>query len=184
MRTPLAARTLPTLGPVALVALVALVAACAACAATRDTREPGEKLGTFAVNGALLGTTCGKAAPTFRYEVRLSREGNTLNWVQGSTVPVQGTVDERGGVRMVAELDVVVTKADERAGVLGCTMHRTDTLSATLQGEPPTSFVGALVYKFSAKAGDCAAQLASAGGDFAALPCTMTYDVKAAALGQ
>ena len=170
--------------PVAPVALVALVALVTACAGPRDTREPGEKLGTFAVNGSLLGTTCGKAAPTFRYEVRLSREGNTLNWVQGSTVPLQGLIDEAGRVRVVAELDVVVAKADERAGALGCTMHRTDTLSATLQGEPPTSFVGALVYKFSAKSGDCAGQLASAGGEFSTLPCTMTYDVKAAVLPQ
>lgn len=162
--------------------LLGLLGLLASCTGTRDVREPGEKLGTFAVNGTLLATTCGEAAATFRYEVRLSREGSRLYWVQGSTTPIQATVDAQGRVQMVADLDVVVAKADARANVLGCTIHRTDTLAATLEGEPPRSFTGALVYKFSAASGDCADQLVSAGGRFATLPCTQTYDVNAAAL--
>lgn len=149
-----------------------------ACAGNRDLREPGEKLGTFVVLGKLVGTTCGKADPTFRYEVRLSREADRLYWVQGS-LPVSGTIDAASRVRMVASTESRVTPPDEVSGSPGCTLERVDTLAATLSGEPVKSFAGAIVYRFDVKSGDCANELASSGGDYAVLPCTMTYEVNA-----
>ncbi len=161
---------------------LALAGAVCACTGTRDVREPGEKLGTFAVDGKLLATTCGKADATFRFSVRLSREGSTLYWVQSSSAAAtSGAIDADGNVRMVAEVDAVVAKADAKTGAEGCTMRRTDSLTVALRGEPPTGFEGALVYRFEAKAGDCSTELATAGGDYATLPCTMTYEVSASA---
>jgi len=159
-----------------LVALTGLV--LGACAGNRDLREPGEKLGTFTVTGKLVGTSCGKADPTFRYDVRLSREGDRLYWVQG-TVPVSGTIDAASTVRLVASTEARVVAPDEATGSPGCTMARVDTLAATLSGAPVTGFSGVIVYRFDVKSGDCASELAAAGGDYTSLPCTMTYEVEA-----
>lgn len=163
-------------GKIALVALVALEVA--ACTGDRDLREPGEKLGTFAVEGKLVSTTCGKADTAFRYDVRLSREGDTLYWVQGSQ-PISGAIDKDAQVRFVARAVSKVVAADEVTGSPGCTMERVDTLSAKLVGEPLRSFAGAVVYRFDVVSGDCVTELASQGGDYATLPCTMTYEVAA-----
>ena len=162
-----------------LFARSALLAAClSACAGNRDIREPGEKLGTFVVGGNLVGSSCGKADRAFRYEVRLSREGDRLYWIQGS-LPISGTIDSASRVRMVTSTEARVAAPDEASGSPGCTMERTDTLAATLSGQPVKAFAGAIVYRFDVKSGDCAGQLAAAGGDYATLPCTMTYDVVA-----
>jgi hypothetical protein len=152
--------------------------ALVACSGTRDVREPGEKLGTFIVNGKLVATTCGKADPTFRYEVRLSREGDKLYWAQGST-PVVGSIDG-ALVRMEVETSALVSPKDERSGSPGCTMVRRDTLAAELEGEPVQRFSGAIVYAFDVAQGDCAGELAAVGGAYATLPCTMTYEIDAA----
>jgi hypothetical protein len=166
----------------ALVGIVATLGLVTACSGTRDAREPGEALGTFVVTGKLVATTCGKADPTFRYEVRLSREGSTLYWLQGAS-PVSGSVDANAKLYMVAGAEAVVERPDTKAGIVGCTLHRTDTLAATLRGEPISAFDGAIVYKFETRSGDCAAQLEGAGGDYAEFPCTMTYDVNATLKG-
>ena len=155
-----------------------VAASLAACSGTRDVREPGEKLGTFIVNGKLVATTCGKADPTFRYEVRLSREGDKLYWAQGSTLVV-GSIDG-ASVRMEATTSTQVTPKDERSGFPGCTMVRRDTLAAELEGDPVQRLTGAIVYAFDVGQGDCAGELAAVGGDYATLPCTMTYEVDGA----
>jgi len=154
----------------------------AACTGDRDLREPGEKLGTFIVQGKLVSTTCGKADPSLRYEVRLSREADRLYWVQGAT-PISGTIDAESRVRLEARAQSKVVAADEVTGSPGCTMERVDTLAAKLEGEPIRGFSGAVVYRFDVVAGDCVSELASQGGDYAALPCTMTYEVAAAVRG-
>ena len=67
-------------------------------------------------------------------------------------------------------------------GGLGpCTMDRNDTLQIDLgSGSPPSSFQGTINYAFSVASGwNCADQLASAGGQYATLPCTVTYSMTA-----
>lgn len=161
--------------------LVAL--ALGACAGDRDQRAPGEKLGTFVVQGKLLGTTCGKADPTLRYEVGLSREGDTLYWLQGPS-PIPGTIDASRRVRIEATASAKVVAEDRASGSPGCTLERRDTLSAALDGEPIRGFSGAIVYRFGVVEGDCMSELSSQGGDYATLPCTMTYEVVATPKGE
>ncbi len=149
-----------------------------ACAGTRDAREPGEKLGTFHVTGKLVATSCGKALDPWRFDVRLSREGSTLYWIQGA-LPIAGKLDAQSRVRLDARAEAVVEKKDPRRGIEGCTMRRIDALDATLTGEPPTGFEASLVYRFEMASGDCSTQLSMAGGEYDVLPCTMTYALSA-----
>jgi hypothetical protein len=67
-------------------------------------------------------------------------------------------------------------------GGLGpCAMARADTLQMTLgSGSPPASFTGSIRYVFSVAGGsDCTDQLTTAGGQYNALPCTITYSAAA-----
>lgn len=67
------------------------------------------------------------------------------------------------------------------AGSGPCTMTRGDSVVVALgSGSPPGSFSGTITYDFSAAAGaDCADQLTSAGGQYDAIPCTITYSMSA-----
>jgi hypothetical protein len=60
-------------------------------------------------------------------------------------------------------------------------MVRDDVLVVDLgAGSPPKSFTGTMSYAFSAASGaDCSDQLASGGGSYAALPCSVTYSLDA-----
>ncbi len=67
-------------------------------------------------------------------------------------------------------------------GGLGpCTLERDDTLQVTLgSASSPTTFTATISYAISAVAGaDCADQLGAAGGQYAVLPCTMSYTATA-----
>ncbi|MGH7294152.1 MAG: hypothetical protein ACRELB_04435, partial [Polyangiaceae bacterium] len=57
-------------------------------------------------------------------------------------------------------------------------LQRTDALGLTLRDG---SFTAILAYSFSATTGaDCEDQLASSGGQYQTLPCTVSYDLTGA----
>ncbi len=81
--------------------LVLAPLATIACLAAHD---PGTSLGTFAVDGALKTQTCGAAMQSqildpWTFDVRLSRSGPTLFWLQDASPPLSGLVDPSGTVR-------------------------------------------------------------------------------------
>jgi hypothetical protein len=64
----------------------------------------------------------------------------------------------------------------------GCTMNRTDAVDVTLSSSnSPSSFTGTIRYTFTVPAGStCNDQLTSGGGQYAELPCSVTYKMNGA----
>jgi hypothetical protein len=167
------------------IALLGIVGATASGCTGKDPYNPGTPLGTYHVVGKLLANECGAAgsvdgAPpaTWEFDVRLSRDQSTLYWVQGG-LPVQGQLDAHAHAKMVSSDTRKIHDANPKQGVAYCGITRSDGLDVTMNSDD--AFVGTLAYSFSASDGsDCTDQLSTAGGAFAALPCTTRYDLSGA----
>ncbi len=155
----------------------------------RDPYAPGTPLGTFAVAGALASSTCGAVPDPWTFDVRLSHEGATLYWLQGG-LPIEGKIDAAMKASLTSRTEQTVRAADAKTQTPACVLAREDVLDVVLAdaaGAPvtdatrTTSFEGTLTYRFapgaSSGAGECTDQLAASGGDYAALPCAVTYTV-------
>jgi len=146
-----------------------------------DGRVPGEPLGTFHVTAALEASSCGPGAlgstPSWEFDVKLSRDGSRLFWLNGAA-PVEGHVD---GQSFGFSTTVNVEVEPARTGRPGCLIERMDSAAGTLEvtkGQV-TGFDGTLDYAYSATTGsDCSSLLGVSGG-FAALPCSLGYAMAA-----
>ena len=164
--------------PVRRLAPLAVLGLALACSG-KDRYRPGEALGTFRVDAALTANTCsapGDVPNPWSFPVDLGRDPGVLYWIQGGA-PVSGRLDSSGHATMsvVGTTEVRATTAK----VVGCTISRTDAFDGTIAatGEV-TEFTGKLAYTYAVVDGDCQDQIAANGGGFAALPCTIGYDVK------
>jgi hypothetical protein len=154
-----------------VIGAVGLAPACAA------TPLPGTQLGTFKVTGTSTTNTCGLGAPNpWTFDVQLSQSGTTVywSWMDGSA-PLSGPVNTQSHASIE---DSVAGNVDGTDAALGpCTLDRSDDLEITLAG---SSFSGTVSYSFAPASGaTCTDQLTSAGGQYDALPCTVTYSVSA-----
>ncbi len=157
----------------------------------KDPYNPGSSLGTFHVAAKLGGASCGPAPDPWEFDVRLSQEGSTLYWIQGGA-PVAGQVDAKNHVLLTSTSEHTVRAADVRTKSTGCVLLREDALDVVLTQTRETSdvdhglaattgFGGTLTYGFTPHASsDCAAEVSAFGGDFATLPCDVTYAVTGA----
>jgi hypothetical protein len=157
----------------ALVVVVLGVVDLPACSASP---MPGNMLGTYKVAAASVTNTCGLSAPNpWAFDVQLSEQGTTLywSWMDGSALLSGAEASSSATLTSEIEADVDATEA----GAGPCTMLRIDNIQIALgTGTEPTSFTGTIGYAFSVVAGaNCSDQLASAGGQYVALPCTITY---------
>jgi hypothetical protein len=157
---------------------IAVAFAAAACSGKSPYR-PGTPLGTFHVTGKLGANQCGAgsgAADPWEFDVKLSRDGDTLYWIQGG-LPVAGTLDASAHTTMTSTDTRTIHDADPQHHIPFCGMTRDDSVDMTLAGDA-TSFSGELVYRFSESDGsDCSDQLAPAGGAFDTLPCSIHYAI-------
>lgn len=154
----------------------------------KDPYNPGAALGTFHVTATLTSSTCGAVPDPWEFDVRLSHEGSRLYWIQGGA-PISGLVDDSAKVVLSATDQHVLRPADAKTKTAACSVLREDQLDVALAGdsEAPladvsdtTRLAGKLVYRFSPTSGsDCTDQTTELGGDFAALPCEVQYDVAA-----
>ncbi len=161
-----------------------LFATLAAACSGKNPYEPGTKLGTFHVSAALKSSTCGPTVNPWEFDVRLNHEGTTLYWIQGGA-PIGADVDT--SARTVLKAEVVQEVRAAAAKREPCSIARSDVLAlqlASADAQPAAdpaqlaSFAGTLIYTFAPTAGsDCADQVQSSGGDFAALPCEVHYDL-------
>jgi hypothetical protein len=158
------------------VRLLLLPLACIACVA----HEPGTSLGTYAVAGTLKAQSCGASMQTqiedpWDYDVRLSRSGSILFWLQAAAPPLSGFVDPSGNVTITTTQTYDLSTND--AGT-GCSVLRTDTFKAALgTSADPTDFTGTITYHYElAENAVCGGLLA---GQFDAVPCDVAYDLKA-----
>ena len=87
---------------------------------------------------------------------------------------------ESSNATLTTDVEANVDATD--AGLGPCTMARADEIEVSLAGgSPPPSFTGTITYSFTVPSGStCTDQLASAGGSYAALPCSVSYSVTAA----
>jgi len=149
----------------------------------KDPYNPGQAIGVFHVTGKLTSNGCagpGGAPDPWEFDVKLNRDGATLYWIQGG-LPVQGRLDASNHALLQSSGTTQITAADAKNNVSGCSLTRTDSLDATLGTDTPvTTFSGALSYSFTPTSdSDCSAQLAVAGGGWAALPCDIAYTITA-----
>jgi hypothetical protein len=145
-----------------------------ACA---STALPGTQLGTFKVTAQSQTNTCGLGAPNpWTFDVQLSQSGTTLywSWMDGSPL-LSGPVNASSHATIT---DSEAGNVDGTDASLGpCTLQRADDLELDLAAG---SFTGTVGYSFTVATGaTCSDQLASYGGQFEALPCTVTYTVTA-----
>ncbi len=144
---------------------------------------PGELLGDYAVSGHLRQSSCGggalEAADPWEFEIRLSRQGDELFWVNGREV-ITGKI-ERSTRRFAFATAVAVELEPAKAPHPGCTVRREDRAEGELHGidDDVAGFDGTLEYAFAAADGsDCSGQVGDAGG-IATLPCAIEYAIVA-----
>ena len=165
---------------------VILAAACSG----KDPYNPGTPLGTFHVSAKLTASTCGTVPDPWEFDVKLAHEESTLYWIQGGA-PVSGTMDATARTQMKTTDARELRAADAKRKLPACVVSRDDVLDVALAGEKvdvplatvgeATRFTGKLTYRFSPIQGsECSDQTLDQGGDFAALPCEVSYDLSAA----
>jgi hypothetical protein len=163
---------------------ISVVLSLGACSG-KDPTRPGESIGVFAVSGKLVSSTCGATPDPWKFDVRLRHEERTLYWVQGDA-PISGQVDPQARAVLTSSDVRQMRAADAKSKTPACNMSRTDALDLVLAPvvKPVTdvagvtSFKGTLTYRFAATEGSsCEDQLADSGGDFAAIPCDVSYEI-------
>ena len=142
----------------------------------QDPHQPGDALGDFAVTGKLGDDSCGadslNAPSTWNFEVKLSREGSTLYWLNGREAIV-GDIDKSGRFAFETHLDVQL--AEKHGAAKGCTIVRRDLASGT-HASSSTSLTGKLTYAYDATSdSDCSELITGTNGSPVTLPCAMTY---------
>ncbi len=161
---------------IAVAAVVATVSL--ACS---DKPLPGTMLGRFGVVGKVRANSCGSslgAPDPWTFDVELSRSGSTLYWsFMDGRATVTGDLNAASEAKLAYAVAANVDGTDAGGGA--CTMQRGDAIDVTFPtATTPTSFAGSFGSAFSAATGaDCTDQLASGGGMYATLPCTVTYDI-------
>ena len=155
---------------------LAPLAACIACIA----HEPGTSLGTYAVTATLKTQTCGASMQSqivdpWKFDVRLSRSGHTLFWLQAASPAISGIIDGSGNVTLTTSQIFDLSTND--AGT-GCSVVRTDTFKAALgTAAAPADFTGSIAYHYElAEGAKCGGLLT---GQFDVVPCDVSYDLTA-----
>jgi hypothetical protein len=158
----------------AVLAVLAVVSVLVACA---STALPGTPLGTFKVTAQSQTNTCGLGAPNpWIFDVELSQSGSTIYWSWMDGTPLLSGQENASSHASIT--DAEGGNVDGTDASLGpCTMERSDDLEIQLASG---SFTGTISYSFTVATGaDCSDQLVAAGGQFDALPCTVTYTATA-----
>jgi hypothetical protein len=149
----------------------------------QDPHQPGDQLGSFAITGKLGADDCGadalSAPQTWSFQVKLSREGTTLYWLNGREAIV-GDIDKSGRFAFETHLDVPLS--EKRGAAKGCTIVRRDSASGTLTSGS-TALNGKLTYAYGATSdSDCSEFITGTNGSPVALPCAMTYALTGAVI--
>lgn len=144
---------------------------------------PGDFLGDYKVEAALLESTCGAgtlAAPgLWDFEVKLSRDEGHLYWSNGAEA-IQGKLSSDGSTFGFTS-EVPTTIREAKPGRPGCVVWRQDAASGELElgsGETDVpAFEGTLIYSYAQGVGsDCSEDLDASG--LTQLPCVIRYGMK------
>ena len=176
-----------------LVLAIATIVGGSGCSG-HDPYRPGEPVGVFHVTSTLVSTTCGPTPDPWEFDVKLRHDATTLFWVQGDA-PISGQLDRTARAVMKTSVVSTVRPADAKTKTAACMMARSDLVDlvlapatapvmTTADVSAATSFKGTLSYEFNVVEGaSCEDQLTESGGDFAKLPCSVSYGISATRTG-
>ena len=170
-----------------LFARLALAALALAACTGKNPYAPGTTIGTFRLTGQRGAATCGDAADApnpWTFDVRFSRDGATLYWLQ-NRAPVSGAVGADRKVHLETS-DTRTSTVTLRKGAppVSCTVTRTDAFDAVLGPDEPlgdagtggfSSLTGTLRYSFAAD--DPEACAAIGDPSLSVMPCELVYAV-------
>jgi hypothetical protein len=137
-------------------------------------------IGTYAITGSLKTQTCGasmqsQAEDPWKFDVRLSRSGNIVFWLQDASPAISGVIDNAGNVTFTTS-QVYVLSAPDAGAYCGVVRH--DTFTAALGTSPsPSDFTGTIAYHYELDEGATCGGLLS--GQFDTVPCDVGYDLAA-----
>jgi hypothetical protein len=142
----------------------------------QDPHQPGEAIGAFSVVGKLNKDSCGAdnlgAPAKWSFDLKLSREGSVLYWLNGREAIV-GEIDKSGRFEFSTRVEVPLS--EQHGAAKGCVMVRRDVASGELTSSS-SKLTGELSYSYDAASGsDCAELALGADGQPVALPCTLGY---------
>ena len=164
-------------------AFLVLCAGAGCVGHAQDAHEPGDRLGTFHAAGTLVSDTCqaGVLGVTndWAFDVKLSREGNTLYWLNGEEA-IPGTISANG-TTFGFQSGIEVTMQAAQGARPGCIILRSDIANGDLSSKTTDvkSFDVDMSFIYSVKSGtECAGYVGVQDG-FAGLPCKVAYSLKA-----
>jgi len=145
----------------------------------QDPKAPGEVLGFFAIDGKLSEDSCGaeslSAPDKWSFEVKLSRDGSTLYWLNGREAIV-GDIDKTGGFSFETHIDLPLS--EPHGAAKGCTIVRRDSASGSLDD---SALNAKLTYQYAATTtSDCSEFTTGSAGMPEALPCKLSYKLSGA----
>jgi hypothetical protein len=151
----------------------------------QDAHEPGDRLGTYHVSGALKSDSCQAAVlgvtPTWAFDVKLSRQDETLYWLNGEEA-IPGTIASDGR-SFTFQSGVVVTLDPPRGVHPGCVVDRSDAGTGKLSssGTDVKTFSIDMSFGYAAESGSQCGGSAGVGveGGFATLPCVVSFSMTA-----
>lgn len=169
--------------------LFALATAASGCVENQgelgdqDPRSPGEALGLYSLSGQLSDDSCDAellgAPKTWSFDVKLSRDGRTLYWLNGRE-GIVGDIDKSGAFSFETRVEVPLTQ--DRGAAKGCTVERRDAANGALS-DSEDSLTLELTYRYSEKTGSNCEEFVGVQAPTPTplpLPCSMTYTMRGA----
>jgi hypothetical protein len=169
-----------------LLALAPLFFAAITVGCSTTSSLPGTSEGSFSVVGTLETNVCGSgvgASNPWDFTLEMSEDGSTLYLAQtDGSDEISGTLSGTSAT-LTSSATSNVDATDAGPGSCDLTVVTTFTINLNSTSSP-TSFTGAVSYDYSVATGvsssvNCTDQLASSGGDYSTLPCTVTYSLAA-----
>lgn len=160
--------------------------------------EPIE-IGRFRVIATRRSATCGPQSnvylPRAEFDVSLHLTGQGgFSWTPAGSAPARGLWHAPARTfRVFQEEDIVAWAPDRRRDIVGCTLRRSDVIEGVIEMDTATSdggtpdggttrarsFTALETITYGVAAGDCRAILGAAKGQYAQLPCEVTYAFEA-----
>ena len=133
---------------------------------------PGDEVGHWQITATMGETTCGPSVGQSerQFEVQIRRDGETGWWIGPAQVPIQGRIDDDGNFTFRTNEQVLVREGT--AGIAPCVMDQVDIAEGRAEGSldaMENMWVGA------SSGADCSDQVGLMPGQFAVLPCQMTF---------
>jgi hypothetical protein len=167
---------------------LAVAVALAACVANSSSL-PGTSLGKYDVVATLGTNTCGSginASNPWDVTVELSKDGTTLYLANtDGSDEVSGTLDSNGTTATLISAVTANVDGSDAGGPGPCNLTLSTSFALTLSSDsPPKTFAGTAAFTYSVATAvssttNCTDQLASSGGKYSTLPCTVNYTLKA-----